>query len=434
MDDASLAPILTAMLGRALRRARKHRKLSQESTATKAGIDLDTLASLEAGHGTVRPFLATLQVLEYRVAEQDDDLALGPWLAQRRKMLGLSQQWLADQIGVSKPTIIQVERGQGHIRSFCMVVFALGLEIALRPDELTFEHMAVGKGIRTPLRYPGGKFRALRVIAPYLPRTIHEFREPFLGGGSVALHVTKHFPDSPIWVNDLYPPLVSFWTVLQDPARAREMITRLRILRIEHPDERSARELFLRVGPEMHDPGVDDLTRAVGFYVANRCSFSGLTQSGSFSPEASRDRWTIASIERLTEITPAIKNWRITNLDYRDVLGEPWSGSSPLLYLDPPYDISANRLYGLLGNAHRDFDHEQFRRVVEGVPARVMITYNSSKLLRMMYRGWQQVVFDHGYSMNSKVRYRRRQRDRRELLLRNYHVLTGAPLMRPAVV
>ena len=48
------------------------------------------------------------------------------------------------------------------------------------------------KSLKTPLRYPGGKSRACTKMDPYFPdlRDYVEFREPFLGGGSVALHVT----------------------------------------------------------------------------------------------------------------------------------------------------------------------------------------------------------------------------------------------------
>ena len=46
----------------------------------------------------------------------------------------------------------------------------------------------------------------------YFPdlRNYNEYREPFLGGGKVALHVTKKYPDIKVWVNDLYEPLVNF--------------------------------------------------------------------------------------------------------------------------------------------------------------------------------------------------------------------------------
>ena len=68
------------------------------------------------------------------------------------------------------------------------------------------------KSLKTPLRYPGGKSRAVTKMGQYLPdlRDYKEFREPFLGGGSVAIYLSKMYPNLSIWVNDLYEPLVNF--------------------------------------------------------------------------------------------------------------------------------------------------------------------------------------------------------------------------------
>ena len=70
--------------------------------------------------------------------------------------------------------------------------------------------------MKTPLRYPGGKSRAVPKLCQWLPVNITEYREPFLGGGSMAIEMTKRFPDLPIWVNDLYKPLYLFWLALRD--------------------------------------------------------------------------------------------------------------------------------------------------------------------------------------------------------------------------
>ena len=74
------------------------------------------------------------------------------------------------------------------------------------------------KSYKTPLRYPGGKSRACTKMDAFFPdlRDYKEYREPFLGGGSVAIHITKKYPHLDIWVNDLYEPLYNFWRVLQD--------------------------------------------------------------------------------------------------------------------------------------------------------------------------------------------------------------------------
>ena len=69
---------------------------------------------------------------------------------------------------------------------------------------------------KTCLRYPGGKSKALKILAPWFPAGMSEYREPFIGGGSVALLVSQNFPDMPVWVNDKYVYLYNFWTQLRD--------------------------------------------------------------------------------------------------------------------------------------------------------------------------------------------------------------------------
>ena len=37
------------------------------------------------------------------------------------------------------------------------------------------------KSLKTPLRYPGGKSKAIKTLSPWFPQTISEYREPFIG-------------------------------------------------------------------------------------------------------------------------------------------------------------------------------------------------------------------------------------------------------------
>jgi len=100
------------------------------------------------------------------------------------------------------------------------------------------------KTLKTPLRYPGGKSRACTKMDPYFPdlRDYSDFREPFLGGGSVAIHITKKYPHLKIWVNDLYEPLVNFWQQLQ--MFGNEMKDALVDIKMEYNTPEKARDLF----------------------------------------------------------------------------------------------------------------------------------------------------------------------------------------------
>ena len=50
------------------------------------------------------------------------------------------------------------------------------------------------KSLKTPLRYPGGKSKAIKTLSQCYPKIISEYREPFIGGGSIAIDVTKSNP------------------------------------------------------------------------------------------------------------------------------------------------------------------------------------------------------------------------------------------------
>ena len=69
--------------------------------------------------------------------------------------------------------------------------------------------------IKSPLRYPGGKAKVLDAILERFPEQFLEFREPFVGGGSVFLAVRQKFPNVPVWINDLNLDLISFWRTVQ---------------------------------------------------------------------------------------------------------------------------------------------------------------------------------------------------------------------------
>ena len=276
------------------------------------------------------------------------------------------------------------------------------------------------KSHKTPLRYPGGKSRACTKMDQYLLKVsdCNEYREPFLGGGSVAIYITKKYPKLDIiWVNDLYEPLYNFWRVLQDDGNA--LYETLCDLKSRHPEPESAKELFLKSKEYLNDESNNDsLQRAVSFYTINKCSFSGLTESSSFSKQASDSNFSMRGIEKLPGYTKIIENWKITNQSYENLLTD-WK--DVFTYLDPPYDIKDN-LYGKKGNMHNKFNHDSFATVCDRFVGPQLISYNSSQLVKDRFKGWQTGEFDLTYTMRSVGEYMREQKERKELLLFNYGI------------
>ena len=274
------------------------------------------------------------------------------------------------------------------------------------------------KSLKTPLRYPGGKSRAVVKLLQYLPdlTQVKEFREPFLGGGSVALEITKRYPHIEIWVNDLYEPLYNFWCELQH--NGQDLQDALLSKKNFYPDPDTARKLFNQSKEEINDPDLSSFDRAVAFYIVNKCSFSGLTESSSFSEQASQSNFSFNGIDRLVEYSELIEGWTITNLSYERMLCDD---KNVFTYLDPPYDIKDN-LYGRKGGMHKSFNHDEFAEWCDRFTSPMLISYNSDQIVKDRFKEWSVGEFAHTYTMRSVGCYNKDQATRKELVLTNYEM------------
>ena len=274
------------------------------------------------------------------------------------------------------------------------------------------------KSLKTPLRYPGGKSRACTKMDPYFPdlRNYTEFREPFLGGGSVAIHISKKYPHLKITVNDLYEPLINFWVQLQ--TFGDELTEKIKEYKSNHPEPVSAKELFLNSKKVINDKRIDDLERAAAFYIVNKCSFSGLTESSSFSQQASNSNFSMRGIEKLPGYSEIISHWHINQYSYEYLMRENVHDGI-FMYLDPPYDIKDN-LYGKKGEMHKHFDHDKFAEDCDKSKINMMVSYNSDQLIKERFKNWDATEFDLTYTMRSVGEYMRDQKQRKELILMNY--------------
>ena len=277
------------------------------------------------------------------------------------------------------------------------------------------------KSLKTPLRYPGGKSRAVSKLFQFFPdlSSYKEYREPFIGGGSVAIEITKRYPDIEIWVNDLYEPLYNFWCELQHTGS--EMQKELENLKGVHCNQDSARCLFQEMKDVINDEEKSKIDRALAFYIVNKCSFSGLTESSSFSAQASDSNFSLRGIEKLTGYQELIQHWTITNLTYERMLINDWDRKEVFTYMDPPYDIKDN-LYGRKGGMHKSFDHDDFAKNCDEYTSPLLISYNSSQLVKDRFKEWTVGEFAHTYTMRSVGCYNTDQASRKELVLTNYEV------------
>ena len=119
-----------------------------------------------------------------------------------------------------------------------------------------------------------------------------------------------------------------------------------------------------------------------------------------------------------------IQNWKFTNDSY-DVLLQDIS-SDVFVYLDPPYEIAESTLYGKNGSMHKKFDHNEFAKNCNECSMDMMISYNADQSIKDRFQGWNEIEFDHTYSMRSVGEYMENQKERKELVLTNYNIEQGS--------
>ena len=230
--------------------------------------------------------------------------------------------------------------------------------------------------IKSPLRYTGGKSRSVDLISTIIPE-FDEFREPFLGGGSIFIYAKQRFPNKTFWINDLYFELYKFWEMTQKDVDA--LIDKIYEWRNQFP-----------VGKELHKflnenlASFNDLERGAAFFIYNRITFSGTSLSGGFSEHAFKGRFTESSIQRLNQFAKVINGSTITNLDYEELVKR--EGENVFIFLDPPYySATKSALYGKNGNMHKSFDHVKFAENMKSCKHKWLITYDDSEYIRNLF-------------------------------------------------
>ncbi|PJF30967.1 MAG: modification methylase [Candidatus Thermofonsia Clade 1 bacterium] len=268
------------------------------------------------------------------------------------------------------------------------------------------------RAVKRPLRYPGGKSRAIPQILAQIPLNIAEYREPMVGGGSVflAIKATLSSHVQRYWINDLNYDLICFWRAARDQNAL--LVERLFALKRAYPEGRA-------LWAHLHtaESQCDDLERAVRFFALNRITFSGVVDSGGYSQQAFECRFTDSAIERVRKLAQMLANVEITHGDYATLLQA--QGENVFIFLDPPYwRATDSRLYGTDGILHTTFDHMRLAQALRACQHRWLATYDDSPLVRRLFSFAHIAAWQLQYGMNNVKRLTAQKGD--ELFIRNY--------------
>ena len=136
--------------------------------------------------------------------------------------------------------------------------------------------------IKTPIRYAGGKSRAIKLIAP-LAGNVPKIVSPFVGGGSLEVHWAANGKE--VIGYDIFDVLVNFWNVLL--TKRTDLVAHLKDISPTNKEYKRIKE-ELMCTPQTQEMlkdwhtdfykrtdviEIDDVTLAAYYYFNHNCSY-----------------------------------------------------------------------------------------------------------------------------------------------------------------
>ncbi len=268
--------------------------------------------------------------------------------------------------------------------------------------------------IKTPLRFPGGKSKYIKIMSPYFPENFKEYREPFIGGGSVFLYLKQIYPERKYWINDLNENLYLFWKILKE--NPKNMHDYLIKNKVSITSEESITKNFIYHQQIIYNNDKSsEFEKACAYYVVNKNSYSGL-EKGTNSISSFYKNYTINCINNLLEVSKLLQNVKITNLDYSELLN---NDDEIFLYNDPPYYLKdGSNIYGKDGYLHKIFDHNRFYEEIKKSKNKILISYNECPEILEKYKDFNIEKWEALYCINTGINKKTTLKS--EILIKNY--------------
>ena len=252
----------------------------------------------------------------------------------------------------------------------------------------------------SPLRYPGGKTRACKILDGILEnnfdmKNVNTVISPFFGGGSFEFYIQNKYKIR-IIANDKFTPLVNFWNTCKNN---KDKLCNMLYKTVGDTSHNCInKEQFMNYRQIIMNE-LNVLKQGYYYFVINRCSFSGTTLSGGYSQQSAKGRFTKSSVDRIKKLN--LSTTEIYNKDFYNFIDTAVPESQNyILFVDPPYYLEKNsKLYGNNGDLHEDFNHKKLFDVLS-IKQNWLLTYNDCDYIRDLYKDFQIIEVDWSYGMN----------------------------------
>ncbi len=258
----------------------------------------------------------------------------------------------------------------------------------------------------TLFRYAGGKYYAIKLLRPFWEAIEHdEYREPFLGGGSVFFSKPKVKYN---WLNDIHTDLITTYKVIANTESRTKLLNLME-------KETATKERHTEI---KHLEPITKLDTAFRYFYLNRTSFSGKmkTPSWGYRPKRSLppERWP----ERIIPCGEKLEDTKITCLDFQEVIETDKVGKSVFLFLDPPYFKAKQENH--YAKSFKSEDHKRLANTLKDTKFKFCLTYDDCSEIRDLY-SWAEVYpVAFFYRLDNSQQRNNTRMIGREVIITNY--------------
>ena len=267
--------------------------------------------------------------------------------------------------------------------------------------------------MKTPIRYAGGKSRAIKHITPYVTN-VNKIVSPFLGGGSLEVHWASLGKE--VIGYDLFDVLVNFWNVLLN--NKEELVEKLKEITPTSEEYSRIKEILMKWDntQEMLKDwktdhykrdeviNLDNVTAAAYYYFNHNTSYGPGYLGWGSSVYLTEKKWN-DMIDKISKFE--LPNLSVAQGSFEEIIPKH---NEDFLYLDPPYYLekdSDNKMFtGIypmrnIPIHHDGFDHELLRDLLKKHKGGFILSYNNCETIREYYKEFEFHYPSWNYSMGN---------------------------------
>jgi DNA adenine methylase len=267
--------------------------------------------------------------------------------------------------------------------------------------------------MKTPIRYAGGKSKAVKIITPYV-KDINKIVSPFIGGGSLEVHWASMGKE--VIGYDLFDVLVNFWNVLLN--NRDELVLKLKEIVPTGDEYNRIKEILMKWDNTQNMLKdwktkhyvredvitLDNITAAAYYYFNHNTSYGPGYLGWGSSVYLKEKKWN-DMIDKISKFD--IPTLSVNQGSFETVIP---NHLDDFLYLDPPYYLekdSDNKMFtGIypmrnIPVHHNGFDHEKLRDLLHNHNGGFVLSYNNCETIREYYKDFELFYPEWSYSMGN---------------------------------